>query len=444
MIIDFSFKNYKSFKDGQSFSMRRETSIDHEKESITTKSGDFVNRVSAVYGANAAGKSNFLESILVLRNLIAHGRIDKNNFAGSDDLGTLFRIIFEYAGNKYDYSVSASPKVINFEKLSIYYTNQPSLVYEYTAKPRNLKVGSSLICADEETAINYNSDKEPSKPILYLLKDSDNKDVKNAFDFFIKGIISQSMPIESNTNMTEAKLEKIFEKDTPDGTFFNTIIPSADLGIKNVELIDVESELNANQMKVLADALIEVNRLGDSKMSKKDEEALRKSMSRTARRASFTHKIGNKTLNFWLGDESNGTIAASNIFTDLRNILAHGAVYIVDEIDRSLHPSLVIQLIDIFNHSETNPYNAQIIFSTHDVSMLDSSIYGKNILDRDQVWFVEKDQSGKSSLYSLAQIKGTRKEDNLYRKYISGRYGATPKPFLYYEVKKYWEDLKGE
>ena len=444
MIIDFSFKNYKSFKDAQSFSMRRDMSLDFEKESITSTKGENINRISAIYGANAAGKSNFLTALLALRRLVSLGKIEDNNFAGGSEQETLFRLIFEYKEKKYDYSISAQPQMVSYEKLSIYYTNQPTLIYEYVAKPRRLKIGNGMIRGDEETAVNYNSEKEPSRPILHFLKESDNVDIKNAFHFFVSGIIPQSMLRGADVSETESKLRKIFEQDTPDGKFFNRVIPTADLGIKGVTLVDDESNLNVDQMNVIADAIIKINELGNNKMSDEEEKKLKGLIHQTVKRISFIHRIGNETLSLKLEDESNGTVAASNIFTDLRKVLKNGVVYIVDEIDRSLHPSLVVQLIDIFNSSETNPHGAQLIFTTHDVSILDPSIYGRSILDRDQVWFVEKGNSGESSLYPLTQIKGTRKEDNLYRKYISGRYGATPKVSLFYEIQKYWESLSNE
>lgn len=425
--------------------MRRDASLSHEKDSVATTRDEQVSCVSAVYGANAAGKSNFLNALLALRSLVATDKFDKNQFVSSDDQDTLFRIIFEYNKRRYDYTISANSERVSYEKLNIYYSHQPTLIYEYNTSTHTFKTSGHLLRDDEETAIKYYSEKSPSRPILHLLKDSDNDDIANAFHFFANNIVTHSAPEDSNLHVAEAKLKLMLEKEgSDDAVFFNSIIPSADLGIRDVKLIDSESNLNAEQMEVLTNAIVEISKLGDGKMSNSDEEKLRRSMKRTIRGASFTHEIDDRFLNFKLRDESDGTIAASNIFTDLRYVLVHGATYVVDEIDRSLHPSLVIQLIDVFNNRDTNPHGAQLLFTTHDVSILDSSIYERNILDRDQVWFVEKSKKGESSLYSLAHIKGVRKEDNLYKKYICGRYGAIPKLSLYYKIQKFWEKMNND
>lgn len=447
MIIDFCFKNYKSFKEAQNFSMRRDTSVELEKASITGEvlPSEGINRVSAVYGANASGKSNFLESIVVLKTFVETGELFDVNYIKNDDISS-FNIIFFYNDKKYSYTLEVLKDKLHHEKLLIYNSSRPSLVFEYSTNPRNLVFGEP-ISDDESTAIKYNSQNAPDSPVLHLLKDSINKDVKNAFLFFESGIVAQDVP-ENNEQLTEAKLRRTIETDVAAQSFYNSIIPAADLGIKNVKLVDVESNIssgmNDEQLNILTDAIIKIDAAGDNRLSDDDKERLKKTIGEKIKRASFIHEIDDNLVSFAFQDESHGTITASNIFLDLKKILEQGAVYVVDEMDCSMHPTIVVQIINIFNSAETNPNNAQLIFSTHDISILDSSIYGENILDRDQVWFTEKNERGQSSLYSLMQIGGTRKDDNLYRKYISGRYGAIPKVSLYYEMLKYWENMKSE
>lgn len=445
MIIDFCFKNYKSFKEAQNFSMRRDTSVELEKASIVggVIPNEGLNRVSAVYGANASGKSNFLESIVALKTFIESGELFDVNYINNDDISS-FNIIFCYNDKKYSYKLEILKDKIHYEELFLYNSNRPSLVFKYSTNPRSLTFGTP-ISDNESTAIKYNSQNAPDSPILYLLKDSINKDVKNAFLFFKNGIVAQDVPGNSE-QLTEVKLRRIIENNPDVQDFYNSIIPAADLGIKNVKLIDVESSIdsgmNDKQLDIITDAIIKIDAAGDNRLSEEDKKKLRKSIGEKIKRASFTHEIDDNLVSFAFQDESHGTITASNIFLDLKRILEQGAVYVVDEMDCSMHPTIVVQIINIFNSIETNPNNAQLIFSTHDISILDSSIYGENILDRDQVWFTEKNERGQSSLYSLMQIGGTRKEDNLYRKYISGRFGAIPKVSLYYEMLKYWENTK--
>ena len=105
-------------------------------------------------------------------------------------------------------------------------------------------------------------------------------------------------------------------------------------------------------------------------------------------------------------------------------VLHEGGVLIIDELERSLHPSLARDLVRFFNDPRTNPRNAQIIFTTHDTNLLGTTI-GEPALRRDQVWLTEKDTEGATVLYPLTDYK-PRKAENLERGYLQGRYGAIP------------------
>ena len=160
-------------------------------------------------------------------------------------------------------------------------------------------------------------------------------------------------------------------------------------------------------------------------------------------RLMFGHVVNGKRINFGAEKESRGTLAAAHLFVQLCPILEMGATLLVDELDCSLHPMLVKEIVEVFNNADTNPFDAQLIFTTHDISLLDRTIYGEDVLGRDEVWFVEKNQNGISRLYPLSSIKRTtRKEDNLYRKYVEGRYSAIPKTSIASQVEAYWAEHK--
>jgi AAA15 family ATPase/GTPase len=93
----------------------------------------------------------------------------------------------------------------------------------------------------------------------------------------------------------------------------------------------------------------------------------------------------------------------------------------IDELDVKLHPLVVKYLLDLFNNPETNPNNAQLIFTTHNTYLLD-----KRFLRRDQIWFAQKDKYGSSEIYSLAEFEEVRKDASYSRDYLLGRYGAVP------------------
>ena len=119
--------------------------------------------------------------------------------------------------------------------------------------------------------------------------------------------------------------------------------------------------------------------------------------------------------------ESEGTKKLFALAGLLFFILQNGNALIIDELDARLHPLLTKAIIQLFNSNETNPNNAQLVFTTHDTNLLTNKIFR-----RDQIWFTEKDKYGATDLYSLAEIKNIRSDASFEKDYITGRYGAIP------------------
>jgi AAA15 family ATPase/GTPase len=132
------------------------------------------------------------------------------------------------------------------------------------------------------------------------------------------------------------------------------------------------------------------------------------------------HQGSERKVAFDLEDESNGTRQLFALSFFILSTLAEGGVIYVDELDTSLHPLLVRALVRLFHDPQTNPRNAQLIFNTHDTTLLSSAIFR-----RDQIWLVEKDVDGASCAYSLLEYS-PRKDEALERGYLQGRYGAIP------------------
>ncbi|MFJ1765538.1 ATP/GTP-binding protein [Amycolatopsis sp. NPDC088138] len=127
---------------------------------------------------------------------------------------------------------------------------------------------------------------------------------------------------------------------------------------------------------------------------------------------------------FDFDDESSGTRNWIGLLPQVLLALDEGRVLLVDEIDASLHPLLTAELVGLFQDPELNTKGAQLIFTTHDTSLL-GTMLGEQVLDRDQIWFVDRDAEGASSLYPLSDFK-PRKDQNTERRYLAGSYGAVP------------------
>jgi len=122
--------------------------------------------------------------------------------------------------------------------------------------------------------------------------------------------------------------------------------------------------------------------------------------------------------------ESAGTVTLLGLATRLVRLLRHGGLFCIDELEASLHPALGLELLRLFQDPRHNPKGAQLLFTTHDTNLL-GNVLGEPPLRRDQIWFTEKDKAGATHLYPLTDFH-PRKEENLERGYLQGRYGAIP------------------
>lgn len=136
------------------------------------------------------------------------------------------------------------------------------------------------------------------------------------------------------------------------------------------------------------------------------------------------HQGSDRDVELHSMDESLGTLVWFGLVGPVVEALADGSVLLADELDASLHPALVAQLVRLFQQPETNPRRAQLIFNSHDVSLLGEPGTDR-LLGRDQVWFTEKRDDGSTRLYSLTDLD-PRKDEAIGRRYLAGRYGATP------------------
>jgi uncharacterized protein len=138
----------------------------------------------------------------------------------------------------------------------------------------------------------------------------------------------------------------------------------------------------------------------------------------------LTHRGADGDVELDAGDESLGTLVWFGLVGPVVETLADGALLLADELDGSLHPALVAQLVRLFQNPVTNPHRAQLIFNSHDATLLGDSVNDR-LIGRDQVWFTEKRGDGSTHLYALADL-GPRKEEAVGRRYLAGRYGAMP------------------
>lgn len=201
-----------------------------------------------------------------------------------------------------------------------------------------------------------------------------------------------------------------------------SILTKADLGIDGIEVKETELAHGNFWSDIL---YFDSGRKG--KNSWRAERKTEADPAPVKRELILSHKARMGSTPFPMAYESQGTKSFLALASRCLAALESGGTVIVDEIDSSLHSVLTAEMVEIFKSSATNPNQAQLIFTTHDVSLLSKGTAERPLLDRDQVYFVEKDRTSASSLIALSEY-APRKDENIERGYLLGRYGGIPNP----------------
>ncbi len=424
MLLSFSIINYRSIKDKITLSMLPVKSYKELSNNVI----NIDNKVNAlrsavIYGANASGKSNIIQA---LNEFIGFIRESSSNKFGDDiqiydpflldkesfNLPVKFELEFLIKEVRYFYSVSYNDKSVLTEDLFFYPKGQRVRFFE--RKDINTFRYGTILKGEKKSIENRLLPNQ-----LYLSKAANENlqklsDVYLYFDQFLSvysmlsglmDLITPGTIIGSALQGEEGGFFKQFEK----------IITAFDVGIDSLK---IKKSTKKNKFFGLFRA--EYAELFDFKNTELNPTELEYEIV-------SLHKIQNDKVNhkelveFSLERESAGT---KNLFTLALFLLEHfrkGTVMIIDEFEKSLHPHIVCKLVQMFHDPELNINNAQLIFSTHAVNLLDSELFR-----RDQVWFTEKDEFGVTDLYSLSQVEGIRKDVPYDKWYLSGRFGATP------------------
>ena len=410
MLIEFSVKNFLSFKDKVTLSMEKGNG-DEKLENVFTKNDVDLLRTTAIYGANAAGKSNLLKAftcaILMVRNshLIPLG--GKWNFIKpflfdkkTSKEPSEFEFVFITNNVKYKYFFSADKDKIYDEVLDAYYTQKPTNIftrtntnnYDFTNdknKLESLKVKNTENKLFLNTATTWNYDK-----------------TKDAFLWFSNAIDTY----DSFSNITDMDLKEYSSDDNELKEFALKLLKEADILIKDIHVDYEEKEMDSTMLDMFVPPLVRTN--GTFKMSNVKIELDHEVIDEDNKKRIYK-------LNF--DDESSGTKILFAFAPFLKRAFESTKIMIVDELERSMHPALVEFIMKLFNNKDINKANSQLIFTTHATNLL-----SLDLLRRDQIWFAEKNpDTGVSELYPLDSFS-VRKDENIQKGYINGRYGAIP------------------
>ena len=413
MLIEFSVANFFSFKNKNTFSMLA-SSDNLLKDNYINIKNDKILKMTAIYGANASGKSNLFKILALVSQMIRN-----SNFLTPD----MVLPIIPFKLDK-----KSSNKTSEFEIKFI--VNKTRYLYGFKADKNNIY---------EEYLINY-----PNGRPVNIFKRSNINEYSFANDKkFLKDIK------DKNTN------NKFF-LSTATNWNYDKVIPAYNfltdkLGVVlNFEQLknysynryfdDENKNLEKFALKFLKEA--DFNVTGYSIVKENLNEDTYKSLPNLIKnfvpsnaefyKVNTKHIIQNKEFEFDISEESLGTQIIFSFIPVIKDVLDNGKVLIIDEFDRSLHPFIVKYLVNFFNNSNINKKGAQLIFNTNDTNLLNL-----DILRRDQIWFTEKNyKDGSSEIYPLDDFS-VRNTENIERGYLLGRYGAIP--FLTFNYEKFME-----
>ncbi|GAB3883919.1 ATP/GTP-binding protein [Kibdelosporangium lantanae] len=389
MLIRFEVSNFRSILEPVELSM---VAVDKERPEARPMAnlGESLLTVAAIYGPNASGKTNVLAALVWLRDAVDNSLrawddtipIEPFAFAGADNRSSEFVLECVIDGVRFEYVVELDRHSVHYEALFHYPEKKRRRIFEREEDELKLQRGLGNLSGTRDLLT-------PRTLALSIARRFDDPLVSGFADELRaiddRGVSSSKIRLPTvggrRTFVTDDWFHESAEHDRRQAL---ALLRMADLGIDDVMFERVDGESGK-------------------------------------RRTMLLHRTSGEPVALDLGAESDGTLAWYRLMGPLLGTLESGAVLILDELDASLHPTLSTQLIRLFLDPATNPRGAQLIFTSHDTSLL-------NHLNRDEVWLTEKMSDGSTRLGALAEFAGerVRRSQNLEKAYLHGRFGALP------------------
>lgn len=394
MLIEFSVNNFRSIKGDLTLNM------------LSTGTNAAPLSSVVLYGANASGKSNVLGALRMMRAIVLNegkvmlstDELPYNPFrlaSDSEKAPTCFDVVFEQDSKKYKYGFSYDSGKIYSEYLMVYESNRPTTIYEYEQQ-NGFKPNSKL------TALK----KFSQNPNMLCLWEVDRRGVEYAKIVlkWFKDLVCVTFDSENGLRGAFSSSILRFFDDPSKKALISAFVHSADMGIKDVRRETLRNLLKGNKKSDDLNSLVVEYESIQTVHDKFDKRKKR---------------IGEVAFDLF-EDESTGSKKLFIVMALMLDALMNGNVLLLDEMDASLHPLLTRKLVEIFKDSALNKKNAQLVFTSQDTNLLDMDLFKK-----EQVYFVEKNAVGETSLVSLVDYANVRSE-KIEKNYILGKFGAIP------------------
>jgi ABC-type transport system involved in cytochrome c biogenesis ATPase subunit len=423
MILQFSFSNFRTFRAQQTLNLAAsnydkslpENCIEPQLPGLTGKLRRWTKGV-AIYGANASGKSTVLQALSALASIVlSSGKVADptepialiDPFAldpAAAQEPTAFAIVFVQAGVRYEYRVAATRQRIWHESLRTYPTAREQLWFtrDWSDKDQNFVYGPAGSSDFVRDPILENRTL-PNALHLSKLVAENNRQVEPVFRWFKERLVF--LDLSPRSQLIEAFSNHQIAAKSPLAARIFGVLQHADIGVTGA--VVREGTPTPGELQQLLTML----------PAEKREELKHAKVLQTQ----LVHRApGGTALPLRWETESAGTHRLFALAGPWFDILQAGRVVCIDELETSMHPLMVRELLRLLFSSQENTRQAQILFTTHNPLLLDPTL-----IRRDQVWFADKDNEGMAHLYPLTDYE-PRQGESLVRGYMAGRYGAVP------------------
>lgn len=406
MLIRFRVANFKSIREEQELSLVAASLSEHRESLIQTGSDNLqLLRAAAIYGANASGKSTLFEALAFMQVAVVNSQVEWKPDAEIPRIPfaldpvfanepSLFAVDLLLEGIRYEYGFVLDSEFVHREWLHAYPHGRRQEWFTRDLSRKGEFAFSRLLQGENRTISSLT---RPNSLFLSAAAQNNHEMLSRVHAWFSRQLLLSDFP---SRPVLAARVGKRC-RDADYRARVYAILRAADLGISGIELVEEEpAEHRVGRALGRILTLLSLGDTGDVRLLHRGERGAAVALP--------------------FSGESQGTRTLFALAGAIVETLSAGGTLVVDELDRSLHPYLALQIVTQFNTPHSNPTGAQLIFNTHDTNLLDTSV-----LRRDQIWFTEKDDDGATHLFPLTDFRA-RKYENIERGYLQGRYGAVP------------------
>ncbi len=415
MLIQFNFKNYKSFRDEVSLDLSAARIKEHENH-VVDIANDKLLKVAAIYGANASGKSNIYDAFEYMTYYVAE------SFNFGDEKDSRWKKVNNYPeATPFLFDEKSRYNETTFEVFYVDNAENSGKIYQYGFSLKKNEVVEEWMYSKAKTARNN------YRTVFYRKKGEElemNGFSKNHMENIKASLNQETLIVSLGSRLKIPKLKKVrdwfLNNDVLDfGNPTENFIRSKVLPEGFVD----NKEVQKNVVKYFASFDESIQDFNIEKLAQYDEKDSGKNYRiDTLHKTTYSQEMSAIPLTM----ESSGTLKMFALYPSLKNVLDSGGTLFIDELNARLHPLLVRNIILTFLSPEINTHNSQLIFTTHDIWQ-----FSNELLRRDEIWLVDKNTDGVSELYSLVDFKDeegnkVRRDETLSKKYLTGSYGAIP------------------